>query len=58
LRLVARDGTPLNWQLATRRYLIALPAVILCGIGFAWALVDRNREFLHDRIAGTRIVRC
>ncbi len=23
---------------------------------FAWAIVDRDRQFLHDRIAGTRIV--
>ena len=58
LRLVARDGSDLGWKLAIRRYIVALPAVILCGIGFAWALVDPNREFLHDRIAGTRIVKC
>lgn len=24
--------------------------------GFAWALVDHDRQFLHDRLAGTRIV--
>jgi uncharacterized RDD family membrane protein YckC len=24
---------------------------------FLWALVDRDRQFLHDRIAGTRVVR-
>ena len=23
------------------------------GLGFAWALVDRDRQFLHDRLAGT-----
>jgi hypothetical protein len=27
----------------------------LC-INFAWALVDSQRQFLHDRIAGTRVV--
>ncbi len=58
LRLVARDGSPIDWKLAARRYVIALPAVVLCGIGFAWALVDRNGDFLHDRMAGTRIVKC
>lgn len=25
-------------------------------INYAWALLDRDRQFLHDRIAGTRIV--
>jgi len=30
---------------------------LLCfGLGLAWALVDRDRQFLHDRLAGTRIV--
>jgi hypothetical protein len=26
------------------------------GAGFAWAVVDRDHQFLHDRLAGTRIV--
>ena len=25
-------------------------------VNFAWALVDRDRAFLHDRIAGTKVV--
>lgn len=31
-------------------------AAWLVALGFLWALVDRDRQFLHDRIAGTRIV--
>jgi hypothetical protein len=23
---------------------------------YAWSLIDRERQFLHDRLAGTRIV--
>ena len=34
-----------------RRY-----AVLLLALNYAWALVDRDHRFLHDRIAGTRIV--
>jgi len=30
---------------------------MLSGIGILWALLDRERLFLQDRIAGTRIVR-
>jgi hypothetical protein len=26
------------------------------GIALGWALFDRDRQFLHDRIAGTRLV--
>jgi len=31
--------------------------LVLLFINFLWALVDRDRQFLHDRIAGTRVVR-
>ena len=27
----------------------------LGGLGYAWALVDRDRHFLHDRLLGTRL---
>ncbi len=27
------------------------------GAGLLWALVDRDRQFLHDRLLGTRLVR-
>jgi uncharacterized RDD family membrane protein YckC len=32
-------------------------ALAALAINYAWALVDRDRQFLHDRIAGTRLVR-
>lgn len=38
------------------RYALAWPSVLLGGVGLLWALVDRDRQFLHDRLAGTCIV--
>ncbi len=35
---------------------IGAHAVWLVGLNYAWALVDPDRQFLHDRIARTRIV--
>jgi len=32
-------------------------ALWLAGLNYAWAWIDPDRQFLHDRIAGTRIVR-
>jgi len=32
-------------------------AVALLSFNYVWALFDSDRQFLHDRIAGTRIVR-
>ncbi len=31
-------------------------AIWLIAFGFLWAFVDPERQFLHDRLAGTRIV--
>jgi uncharacterized RDD family membrane protein YckC len=56
LRLVMQDGRPVELGAAVYRYLAALLSTALGGAGFLWALVDRDHQFLHDRIAGTRIV--
>lgn len=57
LRLVSTDGGPLSVRRAVIRYLLACLSVGLAGAGLAWAAFDRDRQFLHDRLAGTRIVR-
>ncbi len=56
LRLVARDGSPVSARRALVRYAAAIVSVAASGLGFAWAWVDRDRQFLHDRLAGTRLV--
>ena len=38
------------------RYLLALPSIIYFCAGLLWALLDRNRQFLHDRLAKTQIM--
>ena len=38
---------------AIARFLIA---AALLPLSILWALVDRDRQFLHDRLAGTRLV--
>lgn len=57
LRLVRLDGTPLDVRRAVARYLIALIGTLLFAVTFLWALVDRDRAFLHDRLVGTRIIK-
>jgi uncharacterized RDD family membrane protein YckC len=57
LRLAHADGSPLSWQRAWLRYALALPGLFLIGAGFWWAFIDRDRQFLHDRLAGTRVFR-
>lgn len=57
IRLVQQNGDPLTFRQAVPRFFLALIGLLLAGAGFWWALVDRDRQFLHDRIAGTRLVR-
>lgn len=57
LRLVSADGGPVSIRRATLRYVLACPSIALAGAGLVWAVFDRDRQFLHDRLAGTRIVR-
>jgi uncharacterized RDD family membrane protein YckC len=56
LRIASADGTRLRPAQALLRYLAAWPSITLCGIGILWAVFDKDRQFLHDRIAGTQIV--
>lgn len=51
-RIRVVDITP---RRALLRFVLAL-ALVPTGISIAWALFDRDRQFLHDRLAGTRLV--
>lgn len=57
IRLVNRNGGPITFNQAVLRFFLALFGLLLAGAGFWWALFDRDRQFLHDRIVGTRLVR-
>jgi uncharacterized RDD family membrane protein YckC len=49
------DGQPPSIPRALLRYLLAWPSV-LSAVGLLWVLIDRDRQFLHDRLSGTRII--
>ena len=56
MRIVRRDGASLGVGRAALRYALAWLSLLPLGAGFLWACLDRDRQFLHDRLAGTRIV--
>ena len=56
LRLVGADGARITLRQALVRYVCAWPCLLLGGIGILYAPFDRQRRFLHDRLAGTSIV--
>ena len=56
LRVVTANGRNLSWGRAVLRYALAWPSVLCLGVGVLWAFIDLDNLFLHDRLAGTRVV--
>ncbi len=57
VRLVTRGGGMVSLKTGVVRYAFAVFGIGLGGLGFIWAIFDTERQFLHDRLAGTRIIR-
>lgn len=56
IRLLTCDGLPVRPAQALLRFLLCWPSLVLGGVGIVWALIDRDGQFLHDRVAGTQLV--
>lgn len=53
IRLVTQQGENLSIGIACLRFLLA---TALFGISQIWAFFDREHQFLHDRLLGTRLI--
>lgn len=52
------DGSPANYKTAAIRCLGGYTLSCLTfGLGFFWALLDKNNQCLHDKIADTLVVK-
>ena len=56
LQLVNEAGTQLSTKQAVIRYALASASAVVFGLGFLWALVDKNRLYLHDRILKSHFI--
>lgn len=57
LRVAATDGGTPSWFSLWARYAVGTLSLLLAGLGFWWAWVDRKRLTWHDRLSGTRMQR-
>jgi uncharacterized RDD family membrane protein YckC len=56
LKVVRRDGRPIDWATAIVRALSCFLSLFVAGLGFIWILFDDERQGWHDKIAGTVVV--
>jgi uncharacterized RDD family membrane protein YckC len=56
LKLVTQETTLLSINNAMIRYLLASLGLMFFGLGFLWAIVDRDKLFLHDRLLKNKII--
>lgn len=56
IKLTTLNGENVRPAQALLRYLLCWPSLLLAGIGILWCVFDTDRQFLHDRLAGTRLV--
>ncbi len=55
LKLSHGQANLLNWPQALIRYALASLSLGAFGLGFVWAVFDRDGLFLHDRLLNSRI---
>lgn len=56
LKLVNQEAHLLSLNVAIARYVLASVSLMLFGLGFLWAFLDRDRLFLHDRLLKNRVI--
>lgn len=57
IRLVRSDGDAVRWRDAAARFSAAIVSWAVLGLGFLWALIDREGLTWHDRWSATELRR-
>ena len=58
IRVIKTDGSEISDVDAVIRAIGYHVSSVLFGLGFIWALFDKNNQSWHDKIARTYVVRC
>ena len=57
IRVIKTDGSEINDTDALIRAIGYNVSAMLCGLGFIWAIFDKNNQTWHDKLARTYVVR-
>ena len=56
IKVFDETDSTLNWKQASLRYFAALLSLSLLGLGFIWALFNKDKLTLHDRLSKTKLI--
>ena len=56
MRVVTCTGASLSFRQALFRYGIALLSLLPAGLSWWWCLFDKEKQALHDRLSGNRVI--
>jgi uncharacterized RDD family membrane protein YckC len=56
VRLSNKDETKLSFKQVSIRFLIAIISWLILGIGFLWAIFDKDNRTWHDIVSKTNLV--
>ena len=57
IKVVSPDGSPIGWGKAVGRPFAEILSGCLLAIGYLIAFWDNEKRTLHDRLAGTRVIK-
>jgi uncharacterized RDD family membrane protein YckC len=57
VKLQAINGEKVTWQQAVIRFFVAIVSWFALGLGFFWAIFDKEQRTWHDIASGTRLVK-
>lgn len=56
-KIIAVDGTNINWKTALVRFVVAIIAWLPFGLGYLWSLFDKQKRTWHDIASKTQLIR-
>lgn len=56
IRLTDLNGANISLPRGILRFFLAVLSFGLLGFGFLWMFFDRDKQYLHDRLAKTRLI--
>jgi uncharacterized RDD family membrane protein YckC len=57
IRLTNLSGANISLPQGILRFFLAIISLVFLGAGFLWMFFDPQKQFLHDRLAKTRLIR-